>query len=55
MYLSEEREFKNFSDPSSLFWFKPGIIYGDWYSGPSGDGSYSKPTTIIPSEVKQNY
>ena len=51
MYISEDLEFKNFDDESSLFWKKTGIVYGDWYGGPNGDGTYNKWTTLTASEV----
>ncbi|CRK89589.1 CLUMA_CG003264, isoform A [Clunio marinus] len=53
-YVSEDYEFKKFSDPSSLVWFQDGLIYGDWYSGKNHDGSYSKSTKIKASEKLQN-
>jgi hypothetical protein len=37
-----------------LIWFKPGLIYGDWYSGPNGDSSYTFSTDIIPSDQVKN-
>ncbi|XP_071034299.1 putative lipid scramblase CLPTM1 [Parasteatoda tepidariorum] len=37
----------------SLVWFKPDIIYGDWYGGPNGDGSYAIETEINASKNMQ--
>ncbi|VDN57738.1 unnamed protein product [Dracunculus medinensis] len=47
VYLSDSIErFNSFDDPSALFWKETGIIYGDWTSGKSGDGSRTKSVTI---------
>lgn len=51
MYISEDKDFKNFDDNSSLFWKKTNVIYGDWYGGPNKDGSFTKSTKIVPSAV----
>lgn len=51
MYISEDQEFKNFEDESLLFWKKTGIVYGDWYGGPNGDGTFIKWTKFTASEV----
>lgn len=39
IYLSENETMDNFH-PSNLFWYKEGLKYGDWSSGPNKDGSY---------------
>ena len=31
-----------------------GLIYGDWYSGPNGDGTYSLSMQFEPSKALQN-
>lgn len=51
MYISEDQEFKDFNNELSLFWKKTGILYGDWYGGPNGDGTFTKWTQITASEV----
>ncbi|CAH8592965.1 unnamed protein product [Dicrocoelium dendriticum] len=45
-FLSEEPTFHSFNDSASLFWHHPDIVYGDWTSGPNGDGSFTKEGTI---------
>ncbi|XP_018576856.1 cleft lip and palate transmembrane protein 1 homolog [Anoplophora glabripennis] len=39
IYLSENETVNNYH-PSNLFWYKEGLTYGDWSSGPNGDGTY---------------
>lgn len=39
VYLSENETMNNYH-PSNLFWFKDGIKYGDWTSGPDRDGCF---------------
>ena len=53
VFLSEDPEVVNFNDSSSLVWMKDGLVYGDWYSGPNGDGTYSYSTQFETSEVKE--
>lgn len=52
MYL-DENEKVSFKD-ESLIWFQPNIIYGDWYGGPNGDGTYTLETEITATEVVIN-
>ena len=40
-----------FNDSQYLFWELTGIEYGDWVSGPSGDGSYSMSNFVDVSQV----
>ena len=54
VFLSEDSEFVNFNDSSALIWKKEGLIYGDWESGPNGDGTYSFSTTLETSAALQN-
>ena len=51
VFLSEDPELVNFNDSDSLIWMKDGLVYGDWYSGPNGDGTYTFSTQFEPSEV----
>ena len=51
IYVSDEQVFDNFSDHSSLFWRAEQIEYGDWTSGPNGDGTYEMSGAIAVSEV----
>jgi hypothetical protein len=53
-YVSEDYEFKKFSDPQALVWYQDGLVYGDWYSGKSSDGSYSRTTKIKTPEKLMN-
>lgn len=39
VYLSENETIENYH-LSNLFWYKEGLKYGDWTSGPNADGSY---------------
>ncbi|XP_021203239.2 putative lipid scramblase CLPTM1 [Bombyx mori] len=52
-YLSEQ-EFNTNFDNSNLIWQHSGLVYGDWYSGPNGDGSYSHSASITPSFALKN-
>lgn len=54
VYLSEDFDFKKFNDPESFVWFQDGLVYGDWYSGKEGDGSYIKNLKFKPSKQLQN-
>ncbi|PRD25552.1 UNVERIFIED_CONTAM: hypothetical protein NCL1_40595 [Trichonephila clavipes] len=49
VYLSEEEKLSFKKD--SLIWYQPNIIYGDWYGGPNGDGTYTLETQIDTTEV----
>lgn len=54
VYLSEE-EFLNDYHPSKLFWYKEGLIYGDWTAGPTKDGTFVVEKDIpITSHMKNN-
>lgn len=53
-YVSEDETFSNFSDSKNLFWKQTGLIYGDWYSGENGDGSYTYSSTIRAPYTLQN-
>ncbi|VDN29483.1 unnamed protein product, partial [Gongylonema pulchrum] len=46
-YLSDSSDnFEAFDDENALFWKESELIYGDWKSGPEGDGSRSKSVTF---------
>lgn len=51
VYL-EENENISFKD-ESLIWFHPNIMYGDWYGGPNGDGTYTLETEITTTQTMQ--
>ena len=53
IFISEDPELINFNDTQSLIWMKDGLVYGDWYSGPDGDGTYTYSTQIEASEALQ--
>jgi len=53
IFISEDPELINFNDTQSLIWMKDGLVYGDWYSGPAGDGTYTYSTQIEASEALQ--
>lgn len=54
IYLSENYEFKEFNDSSKLVWFQDSLVYGDWYGGPNGDGTYTQSFSFEPSKQLQN-
>ena len=54
VYLSEDPELINFNDSNALIWNKNGLVYGDWYSGENGDGTYTFTTTLDTTEALQN-
>ncbi|XP_063426507.1 putative lipid scramblase CLPTM1 [Mytilus trossulus] len=54
MYLSEQEAFSDFDNENALVWKKTGLMYGDWTSGPNGDGSYEKSMEIDTPESVQN-
>ncbi|XP_065158917.1 putative lipid scramblase CLPTM1 [Atheta coriaria] len=39
VYLSEHEKLSDFTK-AERFWIEEGLMYGDWGSGPNGDGSY---------------
>ena len=51
MFISEKEKFSEFSNKAALFWLEEDLQYGDWFGGPSGDGSFSKSGQIEISEV----
>ncbi|XP_068632978.1 putative lipid scramblase CLPTM1 [Battus philenor] len=52
-YVSE-REILNNIDDAQFIWKHTGLVYGDWYGGPNGDGTYSYSTEIVPSKALLN-
>merc|ERR1739844_380902 len=44
----------DFNDSNSLVWKHEGLVYGDWTSGPNGDGTYSFSIQFEPSAALQN-
>ncbi|XP_066985329.1 putative lipid scramblase CLPTM1 [Macrobrachium rosenbergii] len=54
VYISESEFFSDFKNPNALVWLKEDLIYGDWTSGPDGDGTYSHSITFPTSENLRN-
>ena len=51
LYICENQREPDFSDSQQLFWLKRDLIYGDWVSGPNGDGLYTHEVTVPLSSV----
>uniref|UniRef100_A0A1I8A149 Cleft lip and palate transmembrane protein 1 homolog n=1 Tax=Steinernema glaseri TaxID=37863 RepID=A0A1I8A149_9BILA len=52
MYISESNaRFEDFDRSESLLWKETNLVYGDWTSGPNGDGSMVKTITFPTPEV----
>lgn len=51
VYISEEEFFNDFSNPDYLFWENENVEYGDWTSGPNGDGSLTYTDVIKATDV----
>jgi len=51
VFVSEKEHFSEFSHRTALFWLEEELQYGDWYAGPSSDGSFSKSGQVEISEV----
>ncbi|XP_070577187.1 putative lipid scramblase CLPTM1 [Ptychodera flava] len=54
IYISEEEDFRKFNDSKYLFWEERDLEYGDWTSGPNGDGSYTHDGFIEATEKMLN-
>ncbi|KAK7086896.1 Cleft lip and palate transmembrane protein 1 like protein [Halocaridina rubra] len=54
VYISESEFFSEFGSSQALVWFKEDLMYGDWTSGPQGDGTYSHSVTFPASENVRN-
>ncbi|CAG4975576.1 unnamed protein product [Parnassius apollo] len=52
-YISDKEFLGNFND-SQFIWKQAGLIYGDWYGGPNGDGTYTYSTEIVPTKTLLN-
>lgn len=54
IYISEKPDYTSFRE-SDLFWFKDNLIYGDWISGPTGDGIFMQEKEIpITDHLRNN-
>lgn len=54
VYVSEDEDFKDFSNKDNIIWMKENLIYGDWSSGPLEDGTYTVKKSIQTSERTRN-
>lgn len=54
VFLSENDSFHDPGTKKTLLWQQKGLVYGDWSSGPNGDGTYTFETTIDASESVRN-
>lgn len=54
VYLSESEKFKDFANPESLYWYLPGIEYGNWEFGDDHDGTIIYKNQIQLTEHMQN-
>lgn len=54
VFISESKTFTDFDKHEALIWRKNNLIYGDWYGGPNGDGTYVLKSQIETSEAVQN-
>ncbi|XP_013178113.1 PREDICTED: cleft lip and palate transmembrane protein 1 homolog isoform X2 [Papilio xuthus] len=52
-YISE-KEILNNIDELQFVWKQTGLVYGDWYGGPNGDGTYTFSIEITPSKTLVN-
>ncbi|KAL4715500.1 hypothetical protein ACJJTC_009126 [Scirpophaga incertulas] len=52
-YISEKSFLSDFTD-GRLIWKHSSIVYGDWYSGKSGDGTYTFSTNITATDSLKN-
>jgi len=54
VYLSEDsKRIDNFIN-ANLLWKQGGLVYGDWYAGPNGDGTYTHSVRVPLSKNVQN-
>ena len=51
MYVSEQRNFRDFRNPDALFWKQMDLVYGEWTGGVNNDGMYEKKGQIPISQV----
>ncbi|PIK34009.1 putative cleft lip and palate transmembrane protein 1-like [Apostichopus japonicus] len=54
VFISEEEFFSDFTNPDKLFWEYDNLEYGDWTSGPNGDGSVTYTDVIPATEAMMN-
>lgn len=54
VFISETKKFTDFDNHEALIWRKNNLVYGDWYSGPNGDGTFTLKSQIRASQVSGN-
>lgn len=54
LYINENKFQLNFTDSSQLVWRQLDLVYGDWSSGPTGNGEYFTEVNIPLSANVQN-
>ncbi|KAG7159235.1 Cleft lip and palate transmembrane protein 1-like 1 [Homarus americanus] len=54
VYMAEFDDLPPFRDPKALVWCKKDLVFGDWTSGPNGDGTYTKSITFNTSSFLRN-
>lgn len=54
VYISENSKEPDFNDKNQLVWSLTNLVYGDWYSGPNSDGTYTQDFEIPVPEIVQN-
>ena len=51
VYVCDDELIPDFDDYKQLVWVQKNLVYGDWTSGPNGDGIYTKEATVPLSKV----
>ncbi|KAL7742457.1 hypothetical protein ACLKA6_019086 [Drosophila palustris] len=54
VWLSEQPDMVNFQQKANLLWLQEDLTYGDWISGPTGDGIYTHSLKIKASPHLMN-
>ncbi|KAH8324288.1 hypothetical protein KR074_003419, partial [Drosophila pseudoananassae] len=54
VWLSEEPDIVNFQQKANLLWLQEDLTYGDWISGPTGDGIYTHSLKLKASQHLMN-
>ncbi|CAG2107140.1 unnamed protein product [Medioppia subpectinata] len=54
LYICDDELKPDFDNKQQLVWHESGLVYGDWTSGPTGDGIYTKDVNVPLSPSVQN-
>ncbi|XP_033639266.1 cleft lip and palate transmembrane protein 1 homolog [Asterias rubens] len=54
IYVTDQEKFTQFNESQYMFWELTDLEYGDWSSGPNGDGSYELTNFVEVSEEAMN-